>query len=43
MRYIQPKITGSFAAQSAIQGPKLGIQQEVDLEPTPPAAYEADE
>lgn len=43
MRYITPKITRTFVAQTTIQGQKVGPNQEIDLELTPSAAYEADE
>lgn len=44
MRYIQPKITGTFPAVSVIQNPKIGMHTEqlVDL-PTTGNAYQADE
>lgn len=43
MRYISPKITRTFVAQTTIQGPKVGPNREIDHELTPAAAYEADE
>jgi hypothetical protein len=43
MRYIQPQITGIFAALATIHGTKHGISTELPPEHTIVAAYEADE
>lgn len=43
MRYIQPQITGTFAALSTIHGGKIGPKNEVNSEPSLTPAYEADE
>jgi hypothetical protein len=44
MRYIQPKLTGTFNATSTIKGPKFGVIAETGTNlMTNGAAYQADE
>jgi hypothetical protein len=44
MRYIQPRITGTFGAATAIKGTKIGDQLELPSEVfTDGAAYQAEE
>jgi hypothetical protein len=43
MRYIQPQITGTFAALSTIHGSKHDVSIEISQELTGTPAYEADE
>jgi hypothetical protein len=44
MHYVQPKLTGTFAATSTIQGIKFSSPYEGDTDNySVPAAYEADE
>lgn len=44
MRYIQPKITGTFDAVATIKGNKFGITNEIQTDqPSLVAAYAADE